>query len=316
MDLPMDKGILMNDTFESLFEGLEALTGTPGLTLPDFGEDPVDSAMTSEKRASPPVSIDTHQTITTSVTMPAAKTLAGISTFNPATVAPTMTTADTLADPFATLVNEMNPTDLMATHAMPNEGGMRAFSDPGMQHFPGVDDQLNFPMLPFRSNLASPISRTSTSSPYEGRAKRTRATPSQLVILEDEFAKDPSPNAKMREDLAKTIGMPERSITIWFQNRRAKSKKKGLLLKNRSAAAAHPSGRSTPKNSKSTKVKSYKSIRLPKKPIQKESRLISPQPMAIQPAITSRGGPIGVPNSRKGCNFMSHATYSYSSVYA
>ncbi|KAJ3394233.1 hypothetical protein HDU92_007091 [Lobulomyces angularis] len=54
--------------------------------------------------------------------------------------------------------------------------------------------------------------------------KRTRASPDQLAILEDTFLQNTSPNAKMREMLAEKLSMNERSIQIWFQNRRAKVK--------------------------------------------------------------------------------------------
>lgn len=54
--------------------------------------------------------------------------------------------------------------------------------------------------------------------------KRSRATTEQLAILEDTFAANTSPNSKMREYLAERVGMSERSIQIWFQNRRAKMK--------------------------------------------------------------------------------------------
>ncbi|KAK9767130.1 hypothetical protein K7432_003322 [Basidiobolus ranarum] len=54
--------------------------------------------------------------------------------------------------------------------------------------------------------------------------KRTRASPEQLAILEDAFMTNTSPNSKVREALAERIKMSERSIQIWFQNRRAKVK--------------------------------------------------------------------------------------------
>lgn len=49
--------------------------------------------------------------------------------------------------------------------------------------------------------------------------KRQRATPEQLVVLEEAFIVNPSPNAKMREMIADRIRMTERSVQIWFQNR-------------------------------------------------------------------------------------------------
>ncbi|KAK3843089.1 MAG: hypothetical protein J3R72DRAFT_343199, partial [Linnemannia gamsii] len=54
--------------------------------------------------------------------------------------------------------------------------------------------------------------------------KRTRASAEQLAILEDTFLTNQSPNSKVREILAKKVKMSERSIQIWFQNRRAKVK--------------------------------------------------------------------------------------------
>lgn len=54
--------------------------------------------------------------------------------------------------------------------------------------------------------------------------KRTRATPEQLAVLEKTFSVNPSPNNRIREQLSRELGMSERSIQIWFQNRRAKVK--------------------------------------------------------------------------------------------
>ncbi|KAF7731258.1 hypothetical protein EC973_000674 [Apophysomyces ossiformis] len=54
--------------------------------------------------------------------------------------------------------------------------------------------------------------------------KRTRATPEQLAVLEETFAMNVSPNSKLRKQLAERLQMSERSIQIWFQNRRAKTK--------------------------------------------------------------------------------------------
>ncbi|KAI7869594.1 uncharacterized protein EV154DRAFT_540830 [Mucor mucedo] len=54
--------------------------------------------------------------------------------------------------------------------------------------------------------------------------KRTRTSPEQLAILEKSFSTNPSPNNRVREQLAHQLCMPERSIQIWFQNRRAKVK--------------------------------------------------------------------------------------------
>ncbi|KAL1920998.1 uncharacterized protein VTP21DRAFT_11633 [Calcarisporiella thermophila] len=54
--------------------------------------------------------------------------------------------------------------------------------------------------------------------------KRTRTTPEQLAILEHVFAGNPMPNNRLRDELARRLSLPQRSIQIWFQNRRAKIK--------------------------------------------------------------------------------------------
>ncbi|CAO3587671.1 unnamed protein product [Absidia cylindrospora] len=66
---------------------------------------------------------------------------------------------------------------------------------------------------------------TSTSNNKEEPIrKRTRATAEQLAVLEDMFAVNVSPNSKIRKQLADQLQMTDRSIQIWFQNRRAKVK--------------------------------------------------------------------------------------------
>ena len=49
--------------------------------------------------------------------------------------------------------------------------------------------------------------------------KRQRATQDQLMLLEVEFNKNPTPTALVRERIASDINMTERSVQIWFQNR-------------------------------------------------------------------------------------------------
>jgi hypothetical protein len=51
------------------------------------------------------------------------------------------------------------------------------------------------------------------------RRKRNRVTPEQLVQLETAFSKDRSPTSTERRELSTRIGMAERAVQIWFQNR-------------------------------------------------------------------------------------------------
>ncbi|KAF2873600.1 hypothetical protein BDV95DRAFT_489327 [Massariosphaeria phaeospora] len=66
--------------------------------------------------------------------------------------------------------------------------------------------------------------RKSTLTQQQKNQKRQRATQDQLVTLEVEFNKNPTPTAAVRERIADDISMTERSVQIWFQNRRAKIK--------------------------------------------------------------------------------------------
>lgn len=66
--------------------------------------------------------------------------------------------------------------------------------------------------------------RKSTLTQQQKNHKRQRATQDQLVTLEQEFNKNPTPTAAVRERIAQEINMTERSVQIWFQNRRAKIK--------------------------------------------------------------------------------------------
>ncbi|KAK9449697.1 uncharacterized protein V1518DRAFT_414411 [Limtongia smithiae] len=73
--------------------------------------------------------------------------------------------------------------------------------------------------------------RKSTLTQQQKNNKRQRATAEQLLVLEQEFVINATPNAKTRCRIADQINMTERSVQIWFQNRRAKIKllaKKGF----------------------------------------------------------------------------------------
>jgi hypothetical protein len=61
--------------------------------------------------------------------------------------------------------------------------------------------------------------RKSTLTQQQRNQKRQRATQDQLVTLEVEFNRNPTPTAATRERIASEINMTERSVQIWFQNR-------------------------------------------------------------------------------------------------
>lgn len=73
------------------------------------------------------------------------------------------------------------------------------------------------------TNGAHPASRRpprkSTLTQQQKNQKRQRATQDQLLTLEVEFNKNPTPTASVRERIAEDINMTERSVQIWFQNK-------------------------------------------------------------------------------------------------
>lgn len=69
------------------------------------------------------------------------------------------------------------------------------------------------------ANNARRPPRKSTLTQQQKNQKRQRATQDQLMTLEVEFNKNPTPTALVRERIAQDINMTERSVQIWFQNR-------------------------------------------------------------------------------------------------
>lgn len=55
--------------------------------------------------------------------------------------------------------------------------------------------------------------------------KRTHLKSEQVVLLQESFNGNALPDASIRSKLAKELNMTERTIQIWFQNRRAKARK-------------------------------------------------------------------------------------------
>ncbi|KAJ2356425.1 hypothetical protein IWW50_005430 [Coemansia erecta] len=64
------------------------------------------------------------------------------------------------------------------------------------------------------------IKEPNTSEPK--KAKRKRITPEQLKELTAVFDKSDTPTHDIREELSKKLGMTNREVQVWFQNRRAK----------------------------------------------------------------------------------------------
>lgn len=85
-------------------------------------------------------------------------------------------------------------------------------------------DDLDQMMAPSAGGASTPTGprrppRKSTLTQQQKNQKRQRATQDQLMTLEIEFNRNPTPTALVRERIASEINMTERSVQIWFQNR-------------------------------------------------------------------------------------------------
>ncbi|KAI9319072.1 homeobox domain-containing protein [Dichotomocladium elegans] len=71
--------------------------------------------------------------------------------------------------------------------------------------------------------------------------KRTHLKQHQLTVLQNSFAANPLPDGTIRSQLARELGVSERTIQIWFQNRRAKARKMEALSTSLSIGSnCHP----------------------------------------------------------------------------
>lgn len=76
----------------------------------------------------------------------------------------------------------------------------------------------------FSQDPDSPM-KTINYNPFEVR-KRKKTSNEQLNILEEAFEADNNPSLEVRKHLASELGMTQRAVTVWFQNRRAKLRTK------------------------------------------------------------------------------------------
>ena len=91
---------------------------------------------------------------------------------------------------------------------------------------PNFQSNDNIPSVGFSTNRES-----SASSPV--RSKRHRVQPEALKQLKILYKSTTHPSIQERKELSQRINMSERSVTVWFQNRRANQKKKKIIADER-----------------------------------------------------------------------------------
>ena len=79
--------------------------------------------------------------------------------------------------------------------------------------------------------------QTASSDSRKGKS-RTSITPRQLEILQAAYERDPKPSRALREEMAAQTGLTMKVIQVWFQNRRSKDKKEGVLKEEPLSAAS------------------------------------------------------------------------------
>ncbi|KAG0957290.1 hypothetical protein G6F32_001296 [Rhizopus arrhizus] len=74
----------------------------------------------------------------------------------------------------------------------------------------------------------------------ESTRKRTHLSTEQVSLLESSFNENSLPDSAVRSRLAQELSVTERTVQIWFQNRRAKEKKIKIRLEKQSQKPATP----------------------------------------------------------------------------
>ncbi|KAK9235988.1 hypothetical protein V1525DRAFT_408408 [Lipomyces kononenkoae] len=70
-----------------------------------------------------------------------------------------------------------------------------------------------------------PLREPEIDNPPLARRKRRRTSPNELQILYSEFKRCPKPPRVTRIAIAERVGMTEKAVQIWFQNRRQSSRR-------------------------------------------------------------------------------------------
>jgi hypothetical protein len=117
---------------------------------------------------------------------------------------------------------------------------------------PPLSDILLHDQKPYSRSVLQVSSLLSSPSDdcnyYDVKAKRKRASPSQLAVLNRVFQQTYFPSTELRIDLGKQLGMSPRTVQIWFQNKRQsiRMKKVGSQQNQNTASYYYPHGMMSP----------------------------------------------------------------------
>ncbi|XP_065909592.1 homeobox protein vent1-like [Dysidea avara] len=73
---------------------------------------------------------------------------------------------------------------------------------------------------------SSSLADSDSSDRAGGKRHRTRFTPRQLSTMEAAFSAEKYPDMKARQELSEKLGLSEIQVQVWFQNKRAKARRK------------------------------------------------------------------------------------------
>ncbi|KAH3667979.1 hypothetical protein OGAPHI_001733 [Ogataea philodendri] len=126
-------------------------------------------------------------------------------------------------------------------YSSPSQFGMAPFEQFSDHTDFNLDDQDTFHLPPQTADTSADADSEKKTgrnmdqtdqSDQSTQTRRSRASGEILSLLVAEFNRNSNPNTNVRKDIASRTGMTERSVRIWFQNRRAKARKMEKLYQN------------------------------------------------------------------------------------